>query len=227
MLRLATVSAQTFLRRLAARWPAFAGREPPDRSALQGVVDAHGAAWHLVEPTAREGYEASIARGRIPTRDGSWHDAFNVLAFVTWPAAKAALHARVLQCQDERRPTGRTQRGREEDALAIIDETVVVFSGAAEVLTRFDAARAIGCMDTMHAVVGEGLRVRWFGHALLEHLALGRPPIDAGVWTIAVLPDERDDEAFARQIAARMFATPRFAPNVPWPDARVLAWVDV
>lgn len=228
-------SGGSLLAAIADQWPAFVGPTAPTREALQAIVEAHGARWRLVDPKSLrtrvgpqggvDNYETALAKGELPTRDGSWHDAFNVLAFLSWPLAKAALHARTLLRQDERRLIQQRQRGREEDALALIDEVVLVFSGPAGLIARFEHARVAGDLEQMDAAIRAGVRVRWFGHALLEHLALDRPVVTAGVWAIALGPDEHDDEVFARQIAAGDFAAPRFSPGVPWPHAVVLAWL--
>lgn len=214
------------------RWIALG--EPPGREALQAIVDRHEAGWRLVDPRrVPDGYESAIARGEIPTRDRSWHDAFNVAAFLAWPQAKRALHAFVLAEQRRRAPERR--RSRAEDALALLDEAVVIVAGAPEVLADFDAGRRAwpttpgAAMTAMDDAVTGGLVVRWFGHALLEHLALRRPAIDAGVWTLA-LPSTPTgaaiDAALAREIATGTFASPRFSPTIPWPDATVLRWLD-
>lgn len=240
----ATRTTAELLAAIAARCPAVAGPEAPTRDALaRSLRDA--APWRLVDPRAPDSvgtrYEEAVARGCIPTRDGSWHDAFNLLAFLAWPRAKAALHARVLHCQQQRRALGQSQRGREEDALALLDEVALVVSGPTELVRRFDAHRRDGVLpgavgpqtseaaiDGMDAAVrsGAGLRVRWFGHALLEHLVLGRPPVTAGVWSIAIDDDRTDDAVLAAQIEAGVFTAPCVSPGIPWPDHRVLAWVE-
>jgi hypothetical protein len=229
---------------IAARHPAIAGPDAPSRDALARSL-GDDAPWQLVDPRAPGNigtcYEEAVARGRIPTRDGSWHDAFNLLAFLAWPRAKTALHARVLQCQRQRRTQGQSQRGREEDALALLDEVALVVSGPTELVHRFDAHRRAGVLpgavgpqtsdeaiDGMDAAVRSngGLRVRWFGHALLEHLVLGRPPVTAGVWSIVIDDDRADDAVLAAEIEAGVFTAPCVSPGIPWPDPRVLSWIE-
>lgn len=217
-------------------WQWIACGEAPTRAALQVIVDDAGAPWRLVDPRAvPDGYEAAIARGEIPTRDSSWHDAFNVAAFLAWPSAKPALHAVVLDEQRRRLPEGRKQRSRTEDALALLDECVMIVAGTPELLAGFDEGRrrwptdAASGIATMDAAVRAGVTVRWFGHALLEHRALARPAIDAGVWTIAVEHGAHDaaiDGALAREIERGTFASPRFSPTIPWPDPVVSRWLD-
>jgi hypothetical protein len=215
-------------------WRWIARGEPPGRDALQRMSDAHGGGWRLVDPRqVTDGYESAVARGEIPTRDRSWHDAFNIAAFLAWPQAKRALHGFVLAEQRRRAPQRR--RSRAEDALALLDEAVVIVAGEAESLARFDAARRAwpatpaAAMTAMDEAVRHGLVVRWFGHALLEHLALARPAIDAGVWTLALPATSTAsviDAALARDIEAATFARPCFSPTIPWPDPTVLRWLD-
>jgi len=217
-------ASRSLLAAIGARWPAFAGDRPPDRAALQQLVDDQGAALVLVDPaTTTDGYESAIAKGRIPTRDGSWHDAFNVLAFVRWPRAKLALHARVLERQQGRGAPG--PRSREEDALALLDEAVIVVSGGPDAIAELEVARTSGDIGAMSTVIARGLHVRWFGHALLEHLALGRPPIGAGVWTLVAGDHAAADASLATEIAGGRFLVPGFTPTVPWPDDAVLGWL--
>jgi len=233
-----TDAAAELLRTIARDFPAIGGPQPPTRAELQRALGA-ASSWQLVDPRAVPGYEDAVARGQIPTRDGSWHDAFNLLAFMAWPRAKAALHARVLRCQGQRRTQGEKRRSREEDALALVDEVALVVSGPAELVARFDTHRSVSVLQSasgpgtdpvalagMGAAVHEGLRVRWFGHALLEHLALRRPQVTAGVWTLVLEPGVTDDEALAAQIEAGQFTAPCVSPGVPWPHAQVLAWVE-
>jgi hypothetical protein len=126
-------------------------------------------------------YDTRIARdGVVPTREGNVHDAMNALVWATFPRAKRAVHerqARLVGAPYGHEPATRARgvRSREHDALAMFDEGSVVLvvddaklvelSGA--VLARDDRAiaRATAC--------GEAIGVL-FGHALYEHLALGR-----------------------------------------------------
>lgn len=212
------------LRALARRYPALANAEPPTRREL-ATIFASGD-WRLVAPSSRtHGYEQAIADGCIPTRDHSWHDAFNLVVFAGFPAAKRALHARVRAAQARRPAAG--PRSREEDALALLDETALLVVGDDATLARFDAARARGDLEGMDAALGDRGGAFVFGHALLEHLVLGRAPIGAGVCTLVhERPHDRGavDLALAAAIAAGRFAAPCFAPTVPWPDPHVEAW---
>ncbi|HLT35058.1 MAG TPA: DUF3025 domain-containing protein, partial [Enhygromyxa sp.] len=125
---------------LVDTWPELEGDEPPARSILAAIVERAGLDWTLIEPAAATtGYEAAVVEGRIPTRERSWHDTFNVLAFVGFPRAKAALHRRCLELQRLR--SGKPPRSREEDALTLIDETSLLLVGSIEAITELEQAR--------------------------------------------------------------------------------------
>jgi hypothetical protein len=219
---------------LREAWPELeaAGEQgPPDRALLAAILarsDPAGRTWTLVDPAAaRRNYEAAILDGQIPTRAGSWHDTFNVLAFVRFPHSKAALHRRCHALQAERGRVG--PRGREEDALAGIDETALLVAGTPAQIAAFEQARHTHDLHALDPIVrGEGLRVEVFGHALLEHLILDRPPIGAGVLTLALAgPPTRAsvDQALAARIEAGEFPRPCLSPTLPWPDPIVDAWL--
>ena len=203
--------------------------EPPTLAELDASLQRACSRWRVVEASDGD-YEQSVADGRIPTRTGSWHDAFNVLAFVRFPAAKAALHRRTLALRIVRLTelTNRGRRSRGEDALALLDECTLLFGGAPDALARFDAARSTGDLARIDAVVNDGgLVVACFGHALLEHRVLRRPPIGAGVVTLAITEPRIDalDASLASAIEAGRFHAPCFTPTLPWPDPRVDAWL--
>lgn len=120
-------------------------------------------------PRLSELYEGQIVeRGAVPTRADDWHDLFNALAFVTFPRAKRALHARQYAIwkqrigpDTKRLPNART---REQDALSLFDEgglCVVAPRGA-----ELSVERALASPDTMLVP---------FGHALYEHMVASLP----------------------------------------------------
>jgi hypothetical protein len=215
---------------IARRWPELGGEIPPSREAIARMAARARLPWEVAAPRKGESYEHAIADRRIPTRDASWHDAFNVLAFVVFPRAKAALHARMAELLAARAPG--EQRCREGDALTVLDESALVLGGAAETLALLAEARTLP-PPAARTAIGElvhagSLRVAWFGHALLEHRVLRRPLLDAGALAIEI--DARDGEdavdiGLARAIAARSFTTRSFSPGLPWPDAQVDAWL--
>ncbi len=208
---------------VAARHPILASVAAPDRTALQRVVA--GTPWRLAPPGP---YEDAVVRGEIPTREGSWHDAFNLAAFARFPAAKAALHRRVHAL---RGGAGAGRRTPEQDALTLLDEAALVVAGPDAALASFERARTRGDLGAMDRVVRDGaLSVVCFGHALLEHLLFARPAIGAGVVPLpCVRPRPHDaaiDDALATAITGGRFDRPRFSPTLPWPDPVVEAWCD-
>lgn len=122
-------------------------------------------------------YEGRIVeKGEVPTRPDDWHDLFNALAFMTFPRAKRALHARQYELwrsrigpSTRRLPNART---REQDALALFDE-----GGLCVVAPP---ARAASLHEASEQALAEasrepGVYVVPFGHALYEHLVAGLP----------------------------------------------------
>jgi hypothetical protein len=216
---------------VARCFPSCAKTTPPTRAQLQTLSDRSGHGWRLVEAIEVTGsYETAVADGRIPVRDGSWHDVFNVLSFARFPRAKMALHARVLALQEQRQGAGTRVRSREEDALTLLDEAVIVIGGRERGVRRLNEARAANELDAIEACMrDEGLVVTVFGHALLEHLVYERPPIGAGVLPLvvaeaALLGLASVDVQLADAIREGRFERPMFGPSLPWPDERVQTW---
>lgn len=222
------------LRVLALAWPELAAASPPSRAALGALVaSTAGSSLRLVAPAeAPHGYEPAVSEGAVPTREGSWHDAFNVLAFLAFPRAKLALHRRVLALQRTRAAAGAPAgvRSREEDALALLDEGSLVIAGPPAAIAALDEARRDGSLPRIDAVMcTHGLVTHVLGHALLEHLVLERAPIGAGVLTLPLSePPTRAaiDRALAERISAGGFPVPCTSPTLPWPDPTVDGWID-
>jgi hypothetical protein len=142
-------------------------------------------------------YEGQVTvRGEVPTRRDDWHDLFNALAFMTFPRAKRALHARqyaILQARlgatVTKLPNART---REQDALALFDEGGLVVACAEPVGTSEQELR-----EAMHA--GRA-KVVPFGHALYEHMVAGAPCPLATVHVVRASAEL--DEALAQALSA-------------------------
>jgi hypothetical protein len=126
-------------------------------------------------------YEGRIVeRGEVPTRADDWHDLFNSLAFITFPRAKLALHARQYAIWRARIAPGARRlpnaRTREQDALALFDEggLCVVASPPLAASLRSsleqDSAAAVSA-----DLAREGVYLVPFGHALYEHMVAGLP----------------------------------------------------
>jgi hypothetical protein len=118
----------------------------------------------------------------------------------------------------------------------LLDETALLFAGDASAIAAFATARrslavrgslaAPHSLDALDDVVrSRRIAVRCFGHALLEHRKLARPPIGAGVVVLELDAPAQIDEALATAIAHGRFVAPDFSPTVPWPHPRVDAWL--
>ena len=113
----------------------------PDRQALQRLIDERGIATAsgslLRLATAVQGhgqapkpYELRIfENGEVAHRSEDWHDFFNALAWLTFPAGKAALNARHVRELARAQP-GR--RGPVRDALTLFDEEGVLVASSDE-----------------------------------------------------------------------------------------------
>lgn len=126
-----------------------------------------GRALRLVEGRGDEGYEARIFRsGEVEFREQNWHDFFNVLSWLAYPCAKAALNTRHVKALPADSPQ---QRGAVRDALTLFDESgVVVLSSSADLLQMIREFRWKALFREQRESVNADLRVLPFGHALCE-----------------------------------------------------------
>ncbi|MBL8521307.1 MAG: DUF3025 domain-containing protein, partial [Betaproteobacteria bacterium] len=102
-------------------WPTAA-----DFNALAaGLVNARGVPLRFVEAgvdTAAVHYETCIAEtGEIATRPNQWHDMFNALAWLSFPAAKGAINAQHAALLAERGDVEARARSVERDVLTLFD----------------------------------------------------------------------------------------------------------
>jgi hypothetical protein len=134
----------------------------------------HPARWRFVRQTPAllaDGlhYEQRIAqRGEIATRQDNWHDLFNALVWLRYPAIKQALNARQMA---EIARMGPKMRSRAQYALTHFDEAgVMVELANRELLDCWDAHDWHGLFwRHRQAWIDGAIRVEPFGHALLEH----------------------------------------------------------
>ena len=153
------------------------GADWPSVAALQGAVDratvrtGSGLALRLAPP-ARSGPDAGtyerrvFERGELEVRERNWHDLFNVLAWLTFPRAKAALNARHCAVAGNDR---HGRRGPVRDALTLFDESgVIVVSADAALLQMIRDFQWRQLFWTHRAAVVRDLRCLLFGHALCE-----------------------------------------------------------
>jgi hypothetical protein len=124
----------------------------------------------------RAPYDAEVSRrGRVPSRERCWHDFLNMLVWASFPLTKKAIHERQLDAAESREPASSTRlnRGRERDALSMLDEGGVLL--------------AIAPDRSTHRML--------IGHALHEHLVLRRErPLFAAALPVPT-PDPHDRRA--------------------------------
>ncbi|MBI4192765.1 MAG: DUF3025 domain-containing protein [Betaproteobacteria bacterium] len=115
-------------------------------------------------------YEPRIfLRGEVQFRACNWHDLFNALVWLTFPAAKAALNRRHYGELERQRASGAPNRGPAQDALTLFDEGGVIVAagdaGLAALLTGFQWKELFW---RRRAEVVARMRFYLFGHALYE-----------------------------------------------------------
>lgn len=145
-------------------------------------------------------YEVRIGEHReVPSRPGNLHDLCNALVWATFPRGKWALSVRLAQHQ-RTRATGAARlpgaRAPAHDRLALLDEGGLLVTAT-------------------HDVV--------FGHAILEHAALGRTDVRAAPFALPA-PTAPHIDAIDRALAAALDAGGAVAPGpgVAIDDARLL-----
>lgn len=164
-----------------------------------GCVNARGLPVRFVaseRPLSARDYETGIFdTGTVPTRAGNWHDVFNALVWLRFPATKAAInaaHVAALPGNDGAR------RGPRRDALTVLDESGVVVTAGDAALTALLAARQWHTLfwerraqvaATLHAIV--------IGHALLEKAL---DPYPAMTGKCLVIDGTAHDETIAAHI---------------------------
>ena len=124
----------------------------------------------LRHKTFEDKYEPRIfLRGEVQVRSCNWHDLFNALVWLTFPAAKAALNERHYRELERRRAGGAQDRGPAQDALTLFDEGGVIVAASdpalAALLTGFEWKQLFWHRRTE---VLQRMRFYLFGHALYE-----------------------------------------------------------
>lgn len=159
------------------RWPdlddfqrLLDSREPP-------VQTAGGQRLRIVpqgrKPNAfQEKYEPRIyLKGELQVRRDHWHDYFNVLVWLAFPRAKAALNARQYSALEAQRTAGAPNRGPAQDALTLFDEGgVIVASGDGDLLHMLREWRWKDLFWGNRERLRTRARFMLFGHALHEKM---------------------------------------------------------
>ena len=202
--------------RAAARQ--MAGDDWPTLSRLQqimtcaGICTASGLPLQLVSPAASAdtSYEQRLYnQGELEFRERNWHDLFNVLVWLTFPRAKAALNFRHHAALPAGKPGG---RGPVRDALTLFDESgVIILSADAELLRMIREFRWKPLFWERRAEVIAGMDFLPFGHALCEKVLTPYKGITGRGWLLEVDRDflasptmerlQKIDQLLARQIA--------------------------
>lgn len=153
----------------------LAGDDWPALSRLQeiivraGICTASGLPVRLAPPVAGvcAPYEQRLyVHGELEFRERNWHDLFNVLVWLTFPRAKAALNARHHAALPADKAGG---RGPVRDALTLFDESgVIVLSADAEMLDMIRGFRWKSLFWESRTAVISSMDFLPFGHALCE-----------------------------------------------------------
>lgn len=148
-------------------------------------------------------YEQRIAeRGDIATREANWHDLFNALVWLRYPAIKRALNARQVA---EILHMGPKLRSRAQYAMTHFDEAgVVVTLRDRSLLSLWDAHDWHGLFWRERLAWQDGrATVELFGHALLEHaLSPGKLLVGKALVFLADHGTVAADDACASAIAS-------------------------
>lgn len=181
------------------------------REAPEPVRTASGRMLSLVEPREAHGaldYEHAVARrGELAWRERDWHDLMNLLAWRTFPRAKAALNAGHVAPRSE--IWSGPGRGPVRDALTLFDESgALVACSDGGLLDLLRAFRWRELFVDRREAVRERLRVLVVGHGLLERCREPWPGLTAHALCLTVTPRELalDPPALARALDPRAAA---------------------
>ena len=139
------------------------------------VCNASGIPLRIVPPAPRRGgsaarYEARIfLEGALAVRPRDWHDYFNVLAWLAFPRAKAALNARHHAELGRPHAAGSRNRGPAQDALTLLDEGgVIVAASDDDLLGLLREWRWKELFWKRRADIAGRMRFLVLGHAIYE-----------------------------------------------------------
>ena len=156
-------------------------------------------------------YEQFIFDTRqCPVRPGL-HDFFNALVWREFPHSKTALNR--LQAQEIARAGVQGRRGAVRDAITVFDENGALLQAPAA-LWRALEARAWRELFVDLRPLWRQARLRIFGHALLEQLAVPRKALTAHVWRADAAMDSgaEADSWLAGHCTAQVLAGKPFTP---------------
>ncbi len=191
----------------ASLWAAF---EAGDAGPLNDFLSQPDPTLRSLEVDFRQSrgnYEARIFdEGILPVRKKSLHDLFNVLAWRTFPRAKAAINRIHKNAMGTELPG---KRGPCRDFLTLVDEAGVIVSVAdkkaaecmvAEIRRIRQGDPATYADAIQHLVVAKGAQLTVIGHALFESLVL-RPETLPKVGAFALVLPHRGSESADEMLA--------------------------
>ena len=158
-----------------AQWPSLADLQRLLAAQPEPPCSAGGVPLRIVAQGARprraeDRYEARIfLRGEVQVREANWHDLLNVLVWLAFPRAKAALNARHYQALLDQKEHGARNRGPVQDALTLFDEGGVIVAAAdAGLLRAIEGFAWKELFWRARVRVVESMYFCLFGHALFE-----------------------------------------------------------
>lgn len=201
-------------------WIEAAALRLPDGRRL-GVIEATRKASAL-------DYERTIARDAlIPVRPGSWHDAFNVLAWLAMPRSKAALNSRHVADGAVSTPNSRS---RLRDAATLLDESGLLLAcDSPELIELLRGHRWKPLFVERAPLVNKHFAALVIGHGVLDKLRRPYRSLTAKALVLAMpsgtLPGPHDLEEWDR-CAAKLVSAPEFGVDalVPLPVAALPGW---
>lgn len=182
-----------------------------------GVVNGAGLPLRFVAPQGRlsaRAYEAdALASGCVATRPDNLHDLLNALVWLRFPRFKAALNVRhAAAMREEAGP----ERGRQRDALTVLDESGVwvlsAEAGLADALSRRQWERLF--WDRRDAVE-RVMRFIVVGHALLEKVLAPYPAMTGKCLLLSPGTLDADAAESAAVDALSTLESPRQLPPLP------------
>lgn len=220
--------------------PAFAHLRPwldrmpnddwPDLATLNGFAErqdlrnAGGLPLRFTPQTSPCGqleYELGIhASGNVPSRERNWHDLFNALTWLAFPATKAALnamHQTTLLPGRNRLPAS--------DTATLFDESGLLLIGADDRLIEPLTARRWRQALVDRRTLWTEVATYVIGHAVLEKLLRPWPGITAKCLFLKLPPDsplERVDAALALHWQAAAIESP--GQLLPLPVLGIPGW---
>lgn len=149
------------------------GVDWPAHAVLQQLLEdadvrvASGQPLRLVPSGGKRPYEIRVyENAELEVRECNWHDFFNVLVWLMFPRAKAALNARHYAAWSDDSGDG---RGAVRDALTLFDESgMVVLSAQPALLQLIRNFEWKSLFWEQRAALVAGMRFLPFGHALCE-----------------------------------------------------------